>query len=108
MRQPRFRKRLEKEHIAEQILTKQIISLPLRGWPPLFHFWTGEKRERERGLFSFFFACIRILPMCQDEPIFRGLAATCKLSLLICGVTSVLANGLVIDKFTRGTVMRFS
>lgn len=54
MRQPRFRKRLEKEHIAEQILTKQIISLPLRGWPPLFHFWTGEKRERERTFFFFF------------------------------------------------------
>lgn len=55
MRQPRFRKRLEKEHIAEQILTKQIISLPLRGWPPLFHFWTGEKREREREDFFLFF-----------------------------------------------------
>jgi len=26
MRQPRFRKRLEKEHVAEQILTEQIIS----------------------------------------------------------------------------------
>lgn len=29
MRQPRFRKRLEKEHIAEQILTEQIISFLL-------------------------------------------------------------------------------
>lgn len=54
MRQPRFRKRLEKEHIAEQILTKQIISLPspwMATSVPLL-----EERERERnGFFSFFF-----------------------------------------------------
>lgn len=55
MRQPRFRKRLEKEHIAEQILTKQIISLPspwMATSVPLL-----EERERERGMdfFLFFF-----------------------------------------------------
>lgn len=72
MRQPRFRKRLEKEHIAEQILTKQIISLPspwMATSVPLLD-WR-EEREREEWIFFFFFffslfACIRILPMCQD------------------------------------------
>jgi len=33
MRQPRFRKRLEKEHVAEQILTEQIISFLLASVP---------------------------------------------------------------------------
>lgn len=56
MRQPRFRKRLEKEHIAEQILTKQIISLPspwMATSVPLLD-WR-EEREREEWIFFFFF-----------------------------------------------------
>ena len=36
MRQPRFRKRLEKGRVAKQILTEQIVGLLHGDWPPLF------------------------------------------------------------------------
>lgn len=105
MRQPRFRKRLEKEHIAEQILTKQIISRLLGrgcairpGEEAPRRFYTRVATRRSHTL------------LCVHGTIHRSLAtpsryrgtATCKLSPPICGITSVLANDLVIAN-SRGT-----
>ena len=89
MRQPQFRKRLEEEHIAKQILTKQIVSLLLGDWPPLF---ASLREKTVRAC-----VCVDFSRFCRDTK-----RRTCKLSLSIYGVTSVLANDLVIANSPGG------